>query len=307
MNRTSAPTWLAVVGIVLAVIALWHPGTLVLAGVRYRLALNLPWWVLAMLAAASLSVLLAIVVLLIATPRRKRPAGSERKPLPPLRLSPLALTVLVLLLSSWAAAAMLVFHLIDPDLLAAWLGGTTDKTSLQSLLPDAAGGPDVIEVPGVNLGFAVVLAILAAVLMGCALLVIFLNEPWAAIAGWFRHSKQKSRCLHDVAAAISAAAHELELGDDPRHAVIACYRRCEAELANQRRRRYNSETPREFVHDTLTALTLPENAVRSLLSLFERARFSDLPITPTDRSIAQDALTEIRSVLEGESRDGAHA
>lgn len=308
MNRTSAPTWLAVVGIVLAVIALWHPGTLVLAGVRYRLALNLPWWVLAMLAAASLSVLLAIVVLLIATPRRKRPAGSERKPPPPLRLSPLALTVLVLLLSSWAAAAMLVFHLIDPDLLAAWLAGTTDKTSLQSLIPDAAGGPDVIEVlPGVNLGFAVVLAILAAVLMGCALLVIFLNEPWAAIAGWFRHSKQKSRCLHDVAAAISAAAHELELGDDPRHAVIACYRRCEAELANQRRRRYNSETPREFVHDTLTALTLPENAVRSLLSLFERARFSDLPITPTDRSIAQDALTEIRSVLEGESRDGAHA
>ena len=95
--------------------------------------------------------------------------------------------------------------------------------------------------------------------------------------------------------------------DDPRHAVIACYRRCETALASQRRRRYNSETPREFVHDTLTALALPEKAVRSLLSVFERARFSDLPITPTDRSMAQDALTEIRSVLEGESRDGAHA
>jgi uncharacterized protein DUF4129 len=307
MNRTSAPTWLAAVGIVLAVIALWHPGTLILAGVRYRLALNLPWWVLAALATASLAVLLAIVALLIATPRRKRPAGSERKPPPPLRLSPLALTVLVLLLSSWAAAGMLVFHLIDPDLLAAWLVGTTEKTWLLSLPQDAGSGPDVMEMPAVNQGVAVALAILAAVLTGCALLVIFLNEPWAAIAGWFRHSKRESRCLDDVASAISAAAQELELGDDPRHAVIACYRRCETALASQRRRRYNSETPREFVYDTLTALALPENAVRSLLSVFERARFSDLPITQTDRSIAQGALTEIRSVLESENQDGAHA
>jgi hypothetical protein len=262
---------------------------------------------LTMLAAASLAILLAIIALLIATPRRKRPAGSERKPPPPLRLSPLVLIMLVLLLGSWAAAAMFALHLIDPDLLAAWLGGGIDKTALLPLPQDAARGPDVMQVPALNLALAVVLAILAAVIIGCALLVILLNEPWPAIAGWFRRSRGRSTCLDDVASAISAAAHELELGDDPRHAVIACYRRCEAALAIRRRRRYYSETPREFVRDTLTALALPETAVRSLLSVFERARFSDLPITQTDRSIALAALTEIRSVLESENRDAAHA
>jgi hypothetical protein len=215
----------------------------------------------------------------------------------------LAFIVLVLVLGSWAAAAMLALHLIDPDLFVAWLGGGADRPLPQ----DAASGPDVMQVPALNLGVAIVLAILAAVIIGCALLVILLNEPWTAIAGWFRHSRRQSGCSENIASAISAAAHQLELGDDPRHAVIACYRRCETALASQRRRRYNSETPREFVHDTLTALALPEDAVQSLLSVFERARFSDLPITPTDRSIALDALTEIRSVLEGESRDGAHA
>ena len=307
MNRTSAPSWLAAVGIVLAVIALWHPGTLVLAGIRYRLALNLPWWVFAMLAAASLAILLAIIALLIATPRRDHPAGSERKRPPPLLLSPLALIVSVLLLGSCAAAAMLALHLMDPDLLAAWLGGGTEKTARLPLPQDAASGPDVMDVPALNLVVAVVLAVLAAVIIGCALLVILLNEPWPAIAGWFRHSRGRSKCLDDVASAVSAAAHELELGDDPRHAVIACYRRCEAALAIRRRRRYYSETPREFVRDTLTALALPETAVRSLLSVFERARFSNLPITQKDRSIALDALTEIRSVLESENQDGAHA
>jgi hypothetical protein len=202
---------------------------------------------------------------------------------------------------------MLVLHLINPDLLAAWLGGAAEKTTLLPLPQDAASGPEVIEMPGLDLGLAVVLAILSAVLVGCALLVILLNEPWAAITGWFRHSRARSRCSEDVASAISAAAQELALGDDPRRAVIACYRRCETALAVRRRQRYYSETPREFVRDTLTALALPENAVRSLLSVFERARFSNIPITQTDRSNALDALTEIRSVLESEYGDEPHA
>jgi hypothetical protein len=305
MNRTNAPTWLAAIGLVIAVIALWQPDTLALDGAKYRLALSLPWWVLAMLAAASLAILLAIVALLIATPRRKDPAASEPKPPPALRLSPLAL----LLLGSWAAAGMLALHLIDPDLLASWLGRGAKMTAPSPLPRDVLSGPGVIQVPVVNLGVAVALASLAAVIIGFALLVILLNEPWAAIAAWFRDPRRSGRSvrLDDLASAISAATHELELGDDPRYAVIACYRRCETALAVRRRRRYSSETPREFVYDALTALALPANAVRSLLSVFERARFSDLPITQMDRSIALDALNKIQSVLESGNQDEARA
>jgi hypothetical protein len=305
MNRTNAPTWLATIGLVIAVIALWQPGTLALDGARYRLALSLPWWVLAMLAAAALAILLALVALLIATPRRKDPAGSEPKPPPALRLSPLAL----LLLGSWAVAGMLALHLIDPDLLASWLGRSLEMTAPPPLPRDVSSGPGAIQVPVVNLGLAVALASLAAVIIGFALLVILLNEPWAAIAGWFRRPRRSRRsgCLDDLASAISAAAHELERGDDPRHAVIACYRRCETALAVRRRQRYSSETPREFVHDALTALALPASAVRSLLSVFERARFSDLLITQIDRSIALDALKQIQSALESGNQDEAGA
>jgi hypothetical protein len=258
-----------------------------------------------MLAAASLAILLALVALLIATPRRKDPAASELKPPPALRLSPLAL----LLLGSWAVVGMLALHLIDPDLLASWLGHGAEMTAQPPLPRDVSSGPDMIQVPVVNLGVAVALVSLAAVIIGFALLVILLNEPWTAIAGWFRRPRRSGRpgYLDDLASAISAAAHELELGGDPRYAVIACYRRCETAFAVRRRRRYSSETPREFVYDALTALVLPANAVRSLLSVFERARFSDLPITQRDQSIALDALHQILSALEGGIQDEARA
>jgi hypothetical protein len=57
----------------------------------------------------------------------------------------LALIVSVLLLGSCAAAAMLTLQLMDPDLLAAWLGGGTEKTARLPLPQDAASGPDAIK------------------------------------------------------------------------------------------------------------------------------------------------------------------
>src|SRR5215472_15161828 len=110
MNRTSAPTWLAATGMVIAVIALWEPGTLALSGARYRLALSLPWWIVVVLATASLVVLLAFVLLLMATPRRKDLASRKPKPPPVPRLTPLALIMLV-----FPLVGMLGFQLIDFD------------------------------------------------------------------------------------------------------------------------------------------------------------------------------------------------
>jgi len=97
----------------------------------------------------------------------------------------------------------------------------------------------------------------------------------------------------------------LEIGDDPRAAVIACYRQCETELASRRRYRHASETPREFLRAALSALHLPTQPIRALLEVFERARFSDLPVTRLDRSIALGALDEIRTDLERRREDGA--
>src|SRR5215467_14078168 len=109
MNRTRAPALLASIGLAIAVVALWEPGTSVLSGARYRLVLSLPWWAVVALAAASLAILLAIVSLVIATPARK----DETKPPPPLQLPRLTLTVLLLLLGSPTAAVVLALNLID--------------------------------------------------------------------------------------------------------------------------------------------------------------------------------------------------
>jgi hypothetical protein len=182
-------------------------------------------------------------------------------------------------------------------------------------LPAAIGAPPPpqpaasehtpVEVGAINWSLTLILGILAVIVIGCALLVALANEPWTTVADWFRFRRRRRTALvRDLATAVSAGMRDLVEGDDPRRAVIACYRRCEATLASRRRQRYPSETPREFVADALAALQLPPGAIRSLLGVFERARFSNLAITSADRDTALTALAEIRSALQEQAQDG---
>jgi len=302
MNSTRAPSWLAAIGMVIAALALSRPGALQPATIGYRLALSVPGWVMAALGAAALAMFLSIVWVMIATPPRKRPNdfAPERR-----RLSRIEFILFMLLLAVLAGTGAVALHLTDADLLSAWLGGARAP-----LMPyNAANLPAVIQVPLVNLGVTAALAVLAAAMIGFALLVVVLNQPWTAIAEWFHRPGHSRRApwVDALASTMSEGIRDIERGNDPRRAVIACYRRCETILTVRRRRRHFAETPREFVHDALTALALPADPVRSLLSVFERARFSDLPVTQTDRSIALDALNEILSALGSGETDGARA
>jgi hypothetical protein len=165
---------------------------------------------------------------------------------------------------------------------------------------------DVIDVPTFDFALTLTLGAVTAVIAAFALLVIVLNQPWAIATAWFSRSRgrKNSTLVAGLTSAMSTGIHELEVGDDPRSAVIACYRRCEVALASHRRRRYASETPREFVHEAFVALKLPALAVQSLLQVFEKARFSELPVTPSDRSAALSALGGIRSALERRRENG---
>jgi hypothetical protein len=204
------------------------------------------------------------------------------------------------------AGTIVALHRTNPAILTALQNGYGAAWSLPEV-----GGPktkaDPLDVPAVDVGVTVVLLVLAVVVAGFALLALSASAPWADIARWFRIRRgERPHPPQELAAAISAGMRDLEFGDDPRSAVIACYRRCEAALAAQRRRRYLSETPREFMRGALAALVLPANAVRALLLVFERARFSDLAVTEADRSVALGALGEIRSALV-RSEDGSRA
>ena len=65
------------------------------------------------------------------------------------------------------------------------------------------------------------------------------------------------------------------------------------------------ETQREFLRGALATLHLPAQPIRALLQVFERARFSNLPVTRLDRSVALAALDEIRTDLGRRGEDEA--
>lgn len=296
MNRASRSSWLAAIGIVVAVVALWRPGLSVTSGAGYRLVLNLPEWLTIPLAVAALLMCIAMV-----TPRRSGPDDLPRTR-PPLRRSPVGI-LLVLLLLAGTASTLQRMH---PDILTVLQARYGAAWSLPEM-SDPTNGREALDVPALDAGVTMALLLVAVAMAGFALLVIGVSEPWAVIARLFRFGRgERPAPPQELAAAIADGMRELELGDDPRRAVIACYRRCEAALAVQRRRRYLAETPREFMRSALAALALPADAVRALLLVFERARFSELPVTEADRSVALGALGEIRSALVG-SDDGSRA
>ena len=312
ISPRSPPSWLAATGFALAVTAMWRPGILVSVAPGHRLALGLPDWVLVVVAVAAFAMFLAIVSVLIPSPRRKDPDDFELEPPPPPRVSPAMLIALFLLLAAMVTGTVILLHLLDAGLFNTPYPGSGHREPQAGASPPIqVQGPerDVMTAPAIDLGLTLLLGAVAAVIITFALLVIAVNPPWATIADWvrFRRRRRRLALAEDLSSAMSAGILELGIGDDPRSAIIACYRRCEATLASRRRRRYASETPREFVQEALAALQLPVQAVRALLSVFERARFSDLPVTQSDRAVALDALGEIRSALERRSEDGSRA
>jgi hypothetical protein len=296
---------LAAIGMAAAVMALWQPATLPLDSPGHILHLQVPGWVLLALAGALVAVFLAIVSSLIPTPRRKDPEDFELEPPPPPKLSPSVLVLMFLLLAVAILGAFMVLHLLDLHHVG---GAMAPVSGIRAPLP--AARPELqrtaVHAGAIDWGLTLTLGAAAAVIIGGAVLIIAGNEPWWVIAQWFRMRKRRKLVLvRDLTSAVSEGMRDLAVGDDPRRAVIACYRRCEAALTSRRRRRYPAETPREFVADALVALHLPLAAIQSLLQVFERARFSELPITSKDRDVALASLGDIRSALDRSAQDGS--
>jgi len=290
-----APSWLAAIGLVLSVTSMWQPGMLASDDVGQRLVPNLPNWTLIGLAAAAAAMSLAIVSVLIRAPLRK--GSGEFIPQTPRRSAAMFL-VLLPLSAILITGSVVAFH-------------SSLSTALLLQLPPMersyAPTRDMVDVPTFDFALTLTLGAMAAVITAFAILVIVLNQPWVMTVGWFGRRRKDSPLVAGLKSTMSAAIHELEVADDPRSAVIACYRRCEAALASHRRGRGASETPREFVHEAFVALKLPAQAVQSLLQVFEKARFSELAVTSGDRSAALSALGEIRSALEREHEGGAQS
>ena len=301
MPARYAPWVLALCGVALASAALWQPAVPPPEGPTSRLLVQLPGWVQALLIGAMVIEFLAFVLLAVQSPRRKRQA--RRPGLS--RLSPAGVIALLLPLLTAVVVSTYVLQNLDENALKLVLadlglfgGASMDGDATQQRVP--------VTVPWLNLGLSAGATVAALAIIALSILAIVLNPPWRILAKFLPARLRRGSPAAEIARGFAAGRRELEIGNDPRSAVIACYRRCETALA-ARRRRLAWETPREFLHAALTALQLPGQAVTTLLRIFERARYSELPVTQRDRSDALHALDAICHELQrrGEEQGAA--
>ena len=80
---------------------------------------------------------------------------------------------------------------------------------------------------------------------------------------------------------------------DPRRAVIACYLQLLEVAARHGPERRESETPTEYLRRVLADTDAAASPASTLTGLFERARYSDLPV---DESMRADAISALRAL-----------
>jgi uncharacterized protein DUF4129 len=97
---------------------------------------------------------------------------------------------------------------------------------------------------------------------------------------------------------LSDSLDDLRGERDPRKAVIRAYARMEKTFAAYGVPREEHETPLEYVARVLDSLRVSSFAVRRLVQLFERAKFSPHDVGASMKDEAIDALAGLRAELE---------
>lgn len=130
----------------------------------------------------------------------------------------------------------------------------------------------------------------------------------AAALWWLRRAstveaEPVARPAGAMAPAFDQAIADLELGDDPRRAVLRAYATLERASADRGRPRLDHETAAEHLRRALGALPIDPDELVELGRLYERARFSS-SVTPESardraRAILDRARADIRRAERG--------
>jgi hypothetical protein len=214
--------------------------------------------------------------------RRRR-----RVRLPRLSVDPASLIVPLIvfaLVSLVLAIAVLIGgsrHASGGGLDAAGVKGTPIHQSAH-----AGGGGGNIPVNG--LVFAIVAALVAIAGIGLAL----------------RERRRRRVVLaasapDGLVAAVEESLEDIGSEPDPRRAVIKAYDRMERALSASGTPRDRAETPLEYLRRALAAVNASKGSIHRLTDLFEQARFSRHVIDATMKSEAIEALSALRSELDG--------
>ncbi len=127
-----------------------------------------------------------------------------------------------------------------------------------------------------------------------------------AFVGWSRRRLQAVTTASDgdddqlqdeLVPIVDEAAHRLEVGSDPRAAVMLAYAGVEGALADLGHPPQPTETPTEYLARVLKEVVVDPTPLVDLARLHELARFSDHPISHGDQQEAAAALRRVRSEL----------
>jgi NhaP-type Na+/H+ or K+/H+ antiporter len=118
----------------------------------------------------------------------------------------------------------------------------------------------------------------------------------------YEDEAELARALDEV---LSDSLDDLRAERDARRAVIRAYARMEKTFAAYGVPREEHETPLEYVGRALDSLSVSSYAVRRLVQLFERAKFSPHAVGPAMKDDAIEALAGLRSELEVQRMEAA--
>jgi Domain of unknown function (DUF4129) len=110
------------------------------------------------------------------------------------------------------------------------------------------------------------------------------EEPVVAAAG-------------EVRAALRAALADLDAGDDPRRAVIACWLRLEHAAAGSGTPRMAADTTADLVARLLAVHQVGESALGRLATAYRQARYAPHEVDGSLRDTARRALAEVDAEL----------
>lgn len=100
-----------------------------------------------------------------------------------------------------------------------------------------------------------------------------------------------------VEEAVNAALAEMDLGDDPRAAIMACWLHFERASEAVGIERESSDTPSDLVRKLLVRHELDGAALHRLSEAYLRARYSPHQVVEADRDQARDALIALQAQL----------
>ena len=148
-------------------------------------------------------------------------------------------------------------------------------------------GPD----PGYQFQFAWLPLVAALVLAALAITALVLANRRA------NPSSAKAELAAELALTLDLSLDDLRAETDPRRAVIAAYARLERVLAAHGEPRRDADTPEEHLARVLGHLDVDRRAVRRLVDLFVRAKFSQHDVDARMKDEAIGALEQVRDEL----------